>query len=194
MVNDTEPRYRLVDADGNVGGSLFAESDGALKLQEGTSGNDNELTFGTDGALSLTQRFIENIGVSAFLSSNQSISADTDTIVEFDTVVDDDRGEWDTSTHEFTAAQDGDYSIVAQVEWTKGSSGDEARLQIAKNGSRIRRGKRRTAQTTDQVRTVALKVSLSAGDTVKFIFENASSSCTLSGFSDRSYVDIIQVA
>jgi len=43
MVTDQEPRYRLVDADGNVVGSLFAESDGTLKLQEGTSGNDNEL-------------------------------------------------------------------------------------------------------------------------------------------------------
>lgn len=49
MVNDTEPRYRLVDADGNVVGSLFAESDGTLKLQEGTSGNDNEVSVATDG-------------------------------------------------------------------------------------------------------------------------------------------------
>ena len=55
MVNDQEPRYRLVDPDGNVVGSLFAESDGTLKLQEGTSGNDNELAFGTQGALEVEQ-------------------------------------------------------------------------------------------------------------------------------------------
>jgi len=53
MVNDQEPRYRLVDADGNVVGSFFAESDGTLKLQEGTSGNDNELSLGTDGDVSV---------------------------------------------------------------------------------------------------------------------------------------------
>jgi len=55
MVNDQEPRYRLVDADGNVVGSLFAESDGTLKLQEGTSGNDNELSLTTQGALEVEQ-------------------------------------------------------------------------------------------------------------------------------------------
>jgi len=55
MVNDQEPRYRLVDADGTVVGSLFAESDGTLKLQEGTSGNDNELSLTTQGALEVEQ-------------------------------------------------------------------------------------------------------------------------------------------
>jgi len=49
MVNDTEPRYRLVDSNGNVVGSLFAEADGTLALQEGTSGSDNEITVATDG-------------------------------------------------------------------------------------------------------------------------------------------------
>jgi len=55
MVADQEPRYRLVDANGNVVGSLFAESDGTLKLQEGTSGNDNELALSTQGALEVEQ-------------------------------------------------------------------------------------------------------------------------------------------
>jgi len=55
MVTDQEPRYRLVDADGNVVGSLFAEPDGTLKLQEGTSGNDNELSLTTQGALEVEQ-------------------------------------------------------------------------------------------------------------------------------------------
>jgi len=53
MVTDQEPRYRLVDADGNVVGSLFAESDGTLKLQEGSSGNDNEVSLQTDGAVAV---------------------------------------------------------------------------------------------------------------------------------------------
>jgi len=55
MVNDQEPRYRLVDADGDVVGSLFAESDGTLKLQEGTSGNDNELALTKQGAVEVEQ-------------------------------------------------------------------------------------------------------------------------------------------
>jgi len=58
MVNDTEPRYRLVDANGDVVGSLFAESDGTVKLQEGTSGNDNELALTTQGTLEVEQRTV----------------------------------------------------------------------------------------------------------------------------------------
>ena len=49
MVSDTEPRYRLVDSNGNVVGSLYVEADGTLKLQEGTSGSDNEVSVATDG-------------------------------------------------------------------------------------------------------------------------------------------------
>lgn len=53
MVNDSEPRYQLVDSDGNVVGSLFATSGGTLVLQEGTSGSNNELELATDGTVTL---------------------------------------------------------------------------------------------------------------------------------------------
>lgn len=49
MTSDTEPRYRLVDSNGNVVGSLYAQGDGTLAIQEGTSGSDNEITVKTDG-------------------------------------------------------------------------------------------------------------------------------------------------
>ena len=52
MVSDQEPRYRLVDDEGNIVGSLYGKPDGTLALQEGTSGADNEATLGTDGTLS----------------------------------------------------------------------------------------------------------------------------------------------
>jgi len=63
MVNDQEPRYRLVDEDGDIVGSFYAESDGTLKLQEGTSGNDNELALDTQGALNVEQANVgSNVG------------------------------------------------------------------------------------------------------------------------------------
>lgn len=54
MVTDSEPRYRLVDANGNIVGTFYAESDGTLKLQEGTSGNDNEVSIQSDGTVDAT--------------------------------------------------------------------------------------------------------------------------------------------
>lgn len=49
-VSDQEPRYRLVDANDNIIGSVYAEADGTLKLQEG-SGSNNEAAFQPDGTL-----------------------------------------------------------------------------------------------------------------------------------------------
>lgn len=66
MVSDSEPRYRLVDSQGNVVGTLYAKSGGTLALQEGSSGSDNEIELQTDGTLqtdSLSTNQIDNSGV-----------------------------------------------------------------------------------------------------------------------------------
>jgi len=99
MVNDQEPRYRLVDADGNVVGSLFAESDGTLKLQEGTSGNDNELAFSTQGSLAVKQLAGDRYFTASFSGSDPdtrldnalSAAADGDTILLEDATFNADR-------------------------------------------------------------------------------------------------------
>jgi len=80
MVNDQEPRYRLVDADANVVGSLFAESDGTLKLQEGTSGNDNGLSLTTQGALE-----VEQVDITPHAEGTVTVSGGTREIVDNDT-------------------------------------------------------------------------------------------------------------
>ena len=46
MVNDQEPRYRLVDSDGNVVGSLFQNADGNVEIQDETGTGS---VFGPDG-------------------------------------------------------------------------------------------------------------------------------------------------
>jgi len=79
MVTDQEPRYRLVDADGNVVGSLFAEADGTLKLQEGTSGGDNELSLTPQGALEAEQ-------VTVAGKIGNPVSADSGNQINFDRV------------------------------------------------------------------------------------------------------------
>ena len=46
MVNDQEPRYRLVDSNGNVVGSLFQNADGNVEIQDETGTGS---VFGPDG-------------------------------------------------------------------------------------------------------------------------------------------------
>ena len=46
MVNDQEPRYRLVDSNGNIVGSLFQNADGNVEIQDETGTGS---VFGPDG-------------------------------------------------------------------------------------------------------------------------------------------------
>jgi len=114
MVTDQEPRYRLVDADGNVVGSLFAETDGTLKLQEGTSGNDNELSLTTQGALEVEQ--IET-GGTVHVAAN---AAGGDADARLDSVL--------------SQASDGDRIILENEIYTKDRTINEFELIIESTG------------------------------------------------------------
>ena len=52
MTSDQEPRYRLVDSDGNIVGSLYGKADGSVAIQETTSGSDREVALAPDGTFS----------------------------------------------------------------------------------------------------------------------------------------------
>ena len=52
MVSDQEPRYRLVDSDGNIVGSLYGKPDGSVAIQETASGADREVALAPDGTFS----------------------------------------------------------------------------------------------------------------------------------------------
>ena len=52
MVSDQEPRYRLVDDEGNIVGSLYGKPDGSVAIQETDSGSDREVTLAPDGTFS----------------------------------------------------------------------------------------------------------------------------------------------
>ena len=52
MVSDQEPRYRLVDDEGNIVGSLYGKADGSIAIQETASGSDREVTLAPDGTFS----------------------------------------------------------------------------------------------------------------------------------------------
>ena len=71
MVNDQEPRYRLVNSNGNVVGSLFQNADGNVEIQDETGTGS---VFGPDG-----------IVTPAIDAESASVDdADTDRLVEND--------------------------------------------------------------------------------------------------------------
>jgi len=194
MVTDQEPRYRLKDADGNVVGSLFAESDGTLKLQEGTSGNDNELSLTTQGALEVEQFRVSESGVRASLRSSQSISSGPFAQINFDNTFFDDAGEFDTATGEFTASDGGRYLITASVQLSGFSGGASKSIRISVNGSAI--AFRSGAQDIDFA-TIEVSCSprLTADDVVTVeVRQSSGSAATVESSDTATTVAIAQIA
>ena len=91
MVNDQEPRYRLVDSNGNVVGSLFQNADGNVEIQDETGtgsvfGPDGIVTPAIDaGSVSTEQLNTNPTGTLVGLDGDQTIANDTITDIEWQT-------------------------------------------------------------------------------------------------------------
>lgn len=111
-------------------------------------------------------------GGSIALSDNQSIPDDTLTRVAFDSVIDDDRGEFDPERHEFVCAHDGDYVAHAQIQFFGLDSGDLYRTTLfgaGKFGANAHDEVANTDAADTLIRTQDVRRTfkdLTAGDTI----------------------------
>ena len=67
MVSDQEPRYRLVDDEGNIVGSLYGKADGSVAIQETDSGSDREVTLAPDGTFSAPSVETESVSTESLV-------------------------------------------------------------------------------------------------------------------------------
>ena len=90
MVNDQEPRYRLVDSNGNVVGSLFQNADGNVEIQDETGtgsvfGPNGIVTPAIDAESVSTDELKTNpTGSVVHLSSDQTVPTGSLEQIEFD--------------------------------------------------------------------------------------------------------------
>lgn len=73
MTSDQEPRYRLVDADGNIVGSLYGKADGSVAIQETDSGADREVALAPDGTFSAPSVETESVSTDQLTSTDGSV-------------------------------------------------------------------------------------------------------------------------
>ena len=183
MVNDQEPRYRLVDSNGNVVGSLFQNADGNVEIQDETGtgsvfGPNGIVTPAIDAGSVSTEK--QNIGqVVARVwndDADQTIPDSTATQIEWT----DSDGSLDTSdivdvdldNDEVTILESGKYTIRVKIHWRDSanwSEGDRAALTI--DGDLDREDNRQPAHGgwTDQIirQMVFATQNLTQGDTVR---------------------------
>ena len=76
MVSDQEPRYRLVDANDNIVGSLYGKPDGSIAIQETDSGSDREVTLAPDGTFSAPSVETDSVTTGEAVADNLVLSSD----------------------------------------------------------------------------------------------------------------------
>ena len=66
MTSDQEPRYRLVDDNGVIRGTLYGKPDGSIAIQETDSGADREVALAPDGTFSAPSVETESVNTGEF--------------------------------------------------------------------------------------------------------------------------------
>ena len=203
MVNDQEPRYRLVDSNGNVVGSLFQNADGNVEIQDETGTGS---VFGPNGivtpaidaeSVSTDQQTTEKSVCVAALDSDQSIEDGTETKVEVDlspNFATDQLDAFDEANNKFVSPSDGTYSVSAQVQGAE--SIDNTKIRIVKNGNTATFIDGDIGARFEGVASPSHELELSEGDEIELRFEHDHGSArNIEGFEsqNRTWIKIRRV-
>ena len=71
MTSDQEPRYRLVDSNGVIRGTLYGKPDGSVAIQETDSGADREVALAPDGTFSAPSVETESVSTESLVSESK---------------------------------------------------------------------------------------------------------------------------
>jgi len=174
------------------GRDITGNAHGVVSVGDSKTTGNHEVT----GHVQADDGFRGNVGATVHLGSDQSIS-NTDTVA-YDSIEQDDRGEFDTTTNEFVCAYDGDYHVHATAEPGTVPEGDRVMLEIfTDTGGREAQTRRFGPPGGAQISVAVSKTlkGLSSGDKIHIVFKNRTnaSSLTLDGISDSTYLSITQV-
>jgi hypothetical protein len=143
----------------------------------------------TDGNHEVTgTQSVGNVGVEAFLSSNQTIPDSSATRVTFDSTAADDTGSFDSTNNEYILPYDGDYQIDVGINWgTSFASGDNLYINThSNNQGTIIRNSNNGPGVPYSISSKVVK-GLSKGDSIFVeVIQNSGSDATVIG-AGRSY-------
>lgn len=195
----------------NANGELEAASGGGALSDDGSDtdgGNDyvlpqaaDNIDLQSDGeiqnaqAVSTEKASITEDMASARLGSDQTISSNSITKIQYDTTIDNNLNIVDTSNNEIDIQDAGSYLFSPVVRWasdTGWSNGDKINLYIYINGSLehvVLNRKRGTEEISNLLPPTV--IDLASGDSVDFrVFQDSGASKTLRKGAERTFVSI----
>jgi len=135
-------------------------------------------------------------GCRVFLSSDQSISQNTTTKIQFDSEVYDSDNNFDTSSHNWTCPQTGLYAVQLSVRFSGGSDDEKRELNIGNNTDAFPSNQgafssQKSADTNDTISVTTVN-KYQQGDNIVGYFRNANSNDTLRSGSggEASFLEV----
>jgi hypothetical protein len=177
---------------------------------KGTAGNETYGVYGTsssssgyglytpddakvDGDLAVEGDLPQSTGGAEItLGSDQTISSNTYTKIQYDSKVTDQRNEFDTNTNEFTCAYDGNYHVEASAAWQYLPSGAYTIIEIEVNGADVGAEHNQAGASGFQSDAISKTLfGLSAGDSIHVeIYQDQSDQTLVSGTTSRRYTTL----
>lgn len=140
---------------------------------------------------------IGSTGLSAYLSSNQTIQHNANTTVVFNATNADHFGGYDTSTGQYTVQEGGVYHISFTIDWqTNFDAGVNIDYELQINGSTGNQGIQADTSTSTSAQRVARSFSrtvfgLSPGDTIEVVVsQDSGSTADVFGSGQETYLTI----
>jgi len=188
--SDQEPRYQLVDSNGNVVGSLFGDGSGNVVIADET---DTQTTFDADGITTPTleagQQTINQHSISLGKNTSQTITASTDTTIDWDFQnVDADLFTYNPDDT-ISIEVDGDYQVNITIGYNNVSSGERIFIKTFVNGNRQTNISKTVNGDFDEYSASRLLKGLSQGDTIR-IDARSSNGAEIEGADDSTYASI----
>lgn len=141
-------------------------------------------------SVSTDQRTVADLTAVLEKTSDQSLSASTQTTIDWDSQdLDTDIYSYDTSTDELTVSVAGDYAVMGSVLLSSVADQDRNTFYINLNGSLVSRFGTYASGSNAYVMVAATLKDLSASDTLQFDIRSDSSGTLSSGFG-RSRISI----
>jgi len=180
--------HKITDADGDSGWDTeeTADKDEIVGKVAGVEA----LRIYSSGILD----FSKQSACSVYLSTNQNITATTETKLQLDTEDYDIQNEFDSSTnYRWTATKDGKYLIRPSALFQVAADQDYCSLYIYKNGTAVRRKIMNASGTNNMVISEVTVLDLSANDYIEVFVENDSHDDTIQAGSLYTRLEIIKL-
>jgi len=186
---------------GGGGGTKIQDADGDTKVDVEESADEDKIRMDVkgveafllhdDGILDLPKQS----GCAVYLGTDQTIPSASHTVVNLDTELFDTLGEFNTTTHRFTATRAGIYIVIGATNWNNPNKSYQYAACIRKNGALVTETIFHSANYWRIGVMTAGIFSLAAGDYIELdAYQNSGAGDNLDAGINHTYMHIAKIA